>query len=391
MRRTWAAAVAAVLLAVAAPALAETAADPCGELEPARKDLQSAAFTYSASSFSVRTEGCGPDTGPDGDWTVTVHVVGLPEPVQVTGAFQDVGNHVGWSGLRFCTGDRCGPPRAASDGALVPPGTPVDGPLDVSRTVFGHGAWVDVLPAGTDVPEQLDWWAEVATRTGPDAFAVLDRVPDTGTARSVRNASPVPARITVQPEPPLTWQPYGSQRFDTGTLTTADGVPLRGRAVRVVGAAASVPSKTSDAEGRWGNAYTVVRNTAVAASFSGDGVHEPARSATYTAGVKAWVTLDLPDTVLEVRRYSDVVLRGVVRPRGSGQVRVHVREDRAGSTWRLLRYTELQQGRYDSWYRTTWRPLVRGTWLLRTTWSGGSTAPGAVLSGGTSTRAVLVR
>src|SRR5688572_12450907 len=138
MRRTWPVAVAAfVLLALAAPAVAETAADPCGEPSPARKDLQSAAFTYSASSFSVRTDGCGPDTGPDGDWTVTVHLVGLPTPVQVSGAFQDVGKYVGWSGYRVCAGS-CGPPQPDSSGGLVPPGIPIDGLQDVSRRAFGH-------------------------------------------------------------------------------------------------------------------------------------------------------------------------------------------------------------------------------------------------------------
>jgi hypothetical protein len=84
-------------------------------------------------------------------------------------------------------------------------------------------------------------------------------------------------------------------------------------------------------------------------------------------------------------------LRGVVRPRASGQVRVFVREDRSGAPWKLLRYTALQQGRYDSWYGTTWRPQVPGRWVLRAQWDGGTSEPGGVLSGRSITRWVYVR
>lgn len=394
MRRWWTAAAAALVLAASGPAHAQPVADECGEVAESRKDLREVDLTYSASSFSVRTTGCG-FGGPSGDWFVVLHLTGFSTPVQVTGVYSDHGRYVDWSGFAVCAADSC-PVEPADNGFLRPSGTPVDGPCigyydtcQGSPTSYGHGAWAAVLPPDGAVPDEIGWWADVRVRDGTGSRRV-DRLPDDGTVTTTRTAATVSTRLTVTSEvPPPVWLPHGAQAYSYGELTTEAGAPVRGRAVRVRGPAAHGQLQLTGSDGRWGADYVLRRNTAVRAVFAGDGVHDPVEVA-FLAHLRAWVTLDLKE-ILEVPRYRPLELRGVVRPRAEGQVRVYVREDRSGAPWKLLRYTGLQQGQYDSWYSTTWRPQVRGTWVLRAQWDGGTSEPGGVLSGRSITRWVYVR
>ena len=118
----------------------------------------------------------------------------------------------------------------------------------------------------------------------------------------------------------------------------------------------------------------------MSAYFPGDGIHEPAHSDTYTAYVSAFVSLDLPIRIT-LRRDRPVDLRGVVRPRRSGSVQVLVREDRPGTAYWVLRYTNLVAGRSDSYYRIGWTPRTPGRYILRTRWNHGTRAPGDVIGG----------
>jgi hypothetical protein len=394
VRRWWVTAMAVlVLCGLAAPAGAAPVQDACNQVSDARKDLREVELVYSASSFSVRATGCA-NGGPSGDWFVVLRLSGFPSEVVVSGVYSDLGKYVDWSGFAVCAQGECavGP---APNGLLRPPGTPIDGPCigyfdscQGAPMSYGHGAWADVLPEGWAVPEEISWWAEVRVREGQGS-RLADRLPESGTVTTARNTATVPTRVTVASEGPPTWLPFGTQAYSYGRLTTDTGAPVLDRSVRVRDVVAHSQLQQTASDGRWGADYVIRRNTAARAAFSGDGVHDPA-SAPFTSYVRAWVTLDLKE-VLEVPRYAPLELRGVVRPRASGLVRIHVREDRSGAPWKLLRYTDLRQGQYDSWYTTTWRPQVSGRWMLRARWDGGTSEPGGVLSGASITRWVTVR
>jgi hypothetical protein len=360
-------------------AQASTTSDLCGDTADADKDLASATFDYSSSSFSVATTACS-DLGVNGNWAITFHLTGFSPEVQVTAAFQDVGKYEGYSGYFVCT-EACSV-RADGSGALTPSGAPLDGPpyqtslYSLGRSSLGYAAWTDVLPVGAVVPDVMPWYVEVhAIDDVGRTQAALDRAPDLGTVDERRNISPVASRLDVTPGP-TPWRQYEVvRRTDTGALRTDSGDPIVGRLVQIT---KYMGQRTASGEdGRWSTDYWIGANTAVTAYFPGDGVHEPVR-ATYAALVKALVSLDLPSSKT-VHRGTPIALRGVVRPHATGQVRVLIREDRPGTTYRLLRYTNLIQNG-DSYYRTSWAPSVRGRYVLRTVWNGGSTAAGSALS-----------
>jgi hypothetical protein len=362
-------------------ARASTTADVCGDAADADKDLASATLVYSASSFSVSTTACA-DIGVGGNWAITFHLTGFSPQVQVTAAFQDVGKYEGYSGYFVCAQTSC-PVRTDGGGGLTPAGSSIEGPpyqsptlYSPGRTSLGYGAWADVLPAGTAIPDSMPWYAEVRAIgfDGSDGVP-LDRAPEVGTVDEQRNLAPVSSVLDVAPGPAPLRQYDVARRTDTGTLRTDSGAPIVDRLVQIT---TYMGARTpSGSDGRWSTDYWIGRNTAVTAYFPGDGAHEPAR-ASYTALMKALVTLDLP-AASTASRGRPLLLKGVVRPRGSGRVQVLIREDRAGSAYRLLRYTDLAQGT-DSYYRISWTPTVRGHYVLRTRWINGSAAVGSALS-----------
>lgn len=398
MRRWWGSAALAVALVAgpAVPAHAASSSDACGDAVPASKDLSRVDFAYSASSFQVRTILCGTtyESTPSGSWQVVVHLGGLGSPFTLVGIMGDYGKYADWTGFYGCPNDPC-PIGSDSSGALIPAGRRIenddyfagaDQPGLSARSAFGYDSWAHLLPAGTAIPDRMDVWTE--TRSIGGTPQQIDRAPDSGTASSIRHASPIATTVHVTRGPAPHWAPYGALRLDTGTLLTADGTAIPQRYVAVSPAPYGGSRSASDDSGRWSTTYRVPHNSRVSASFPGDGVHEPA-TLTYPAYVKALVSLDLA-AATTVRRGSSVLLRGVVRPHESGRVDVLVREDKPGAVYRLLRYTSLVQGQYDPYYRTAWSPTVGGRYVLRARWNGGSTAAGSVLSNVSTYRFVTV-
>lgn len=401
--RTWwrkvavttaaAAMAAAGLVLTPGAAGAATAQDECAGTD-GPPDLATATFVYSASSFLVGAGFC-PQTNTYGEYVVTLHLTSFAPEVQVTAAFQDLGKYLGYSGYYVCTDAACSTSHNGS-GFLTPPGTRLDGPClyDVyscpRSTTSAYGAWADVLPAGTAVPDAISWYAEtrVYDRATQEWTMVTDRTPDSGTATAARNTATVATQVAPVPGPAPIWNEYGAYKTDTGRLTIADGSALTGRLVRIRPVRYESLREESREDGRWTAGYAIDRNATVRACFVGDGVHDPSCSQPYAALVKAFVSLDLRQSTT-VRRGTPLVLKGVVRPHSSGQVRVLVREDRPGTTYRLLRYTNLIQNG-DSYYKTSWTPTVRGRYVLRALWNNGSSADGAVTSNISTYRYVTV-
>lgn len=400
--RRWLGVVALVGALVAgfvAPAQAASSADSCGDATSVDKDLSSVSLAYSASSFQVRAVLCGPtyESTPNGPWQVVVHVGGLGTPLTLVGIMGDYGKYADWTGFYGCRYDPC--PLGSTNtegvsGATTPDGRRIenddyfagaDRPDLSARSGFGYDSWAHVLPAGTTIPDTLDYWTE--TRSLGGTPQQVDRAPDSGTATSSRNPSPIATTLRVTAGPAPTWAAYGVLRRDSGTLLTTTGTAVSHRYVAVARQPYGGTRSPSDGSGAWSTTYRLPHNLQVSASFPGDGVHEPSTSS-YPAYVKAFVSLDLNQRT-SIARGNALVLGGVVRPHESGQVRVLIREDRAGATYRLLRYTNLLQNG-DSYYRTTWSPTVRGRYVLRTVWNGGSTAEGAVLSNISTYRHVTV-
>ena len=400
MRRSWKSA--SVLLALLAgltvvgpqPAQAETVADSCsGQAGP--PDLAGAAFGYSATSFSVAVDLCQQPV-TYGEYIVTVHLTSFSPEVQVSAGFQDLGKYLGYSGYHVCASAVC--TAEYPNGFLTPAGVRIDGPClyDVytcpRQSTSAYGAWADVLPPSTSVPDSISWYADVRLydRATQGWTTQADRVPDSGALTSNRNTATVATRVTsaAAPRTPV-WNQYGAQRTDTGTLSTAAG-SLPGRLVQIHPIRWEGARQESGSDGHWTSSYAIDRNTTVRACFAGDGVHDPSCGPAYLAAVKAFVSLNLPASS-SVRRGGALQLQGVVRPAyQTGQVRVLVREDRPGTTYRLLRYTNLAQARGDSYYRISWSPTVRGRYVLRTLWTGGTTAPGGVESNISDYRRVTV-
>jgi hypothetical protein len=402
MSKWWtsATAVAALVIGLAMvapqPAHADTTTDGCRGTD-GPPDLATATFIYSATSFSVGSGFCPEQQNTYGEYLVTLHLTSFTPEVQVTAAFQDLGKYLGYSGYRVCTEVGCGTAEYDS-GFLTPPGTRLDGPClyevyNCRRDVTSaYGGWADVLPAGTAIPDTISWYAEarVYDLATHDFTTVTDRVPDSGMATATRNTATIATRMYSAPGlfTPI-WEQYGTLRTDGGGLSTADGAALAGRLVQISPVRYDAIRQESTNDGLWTSTYAIDRNTTVRACFTGDGVHDPSCTSPYLAGVKAFVSLNLPQST-SVRRGGSLLLQGVVRPAPqTGQVRVLVREDRPGTRYRLLRYTNLAQN-HDSYYRITWSPTVRGRYVLRTLWNGGSTAAGAVQSNISDYRRVTV-
>lgn len=392
MRRWWgsAALAMALLTGFAAPASATGTTESCAS--NARDDLQSASFSYSTTSFSVSVGSCGDAPATSGEWIATIHLTSFSPEVQITGGQQDNGKYIGWSGFHVCAAASC--PQSHPNGFLTPAGPQIDGPCLYTIaacpgvTTSGYAGWADVLPAGTAIPDTIDWYADVRrpTSSDPDFTAVSDRVPDSGTVSSVRNTATVTTIVTATRGASPTWDQFGAVRTDSGRLLDAAGQPVTGRLVRIRPDRYDVTRSESSP---WSSTYSLDRNTTVRACFAGDGLHDPSCSDPYPSYVKAFVSLDLPAS-RSIRKGSPLRLRGVVRPRQSGQVQVLVREDKPGATYRLLRYSSLIQASADSYYDMTWSPTVRGRYVLRARWNGGSKADGSVLSNVSTYRFVTV-
>ena len=421
VRRSWRAGLVAAVLAgglVAVPgtAAAAGAADPCGDVATSTsaspdRDLAGVRFDYSASSFQVRATLCASTNqlSPNGEWQVVVHLPGISPSFQLIGLMHDIGKYAEWTGFYACDRDPCpissqitcpadGTGCEQTPGSTRPDGVRIENddywasrdlPTLSGRTAFGYGSWASVLPAGRQVPDTLEWWAEVV-QAGTTSLQQVDRVPDSGTATATRNRTPVATRLAVRPgEPPVWSSAVDPVRYDTGTLTTVDGTPVRNRYVSVGPAPYGGLRSATNGGGEWRTSYRLRANTTVRAAFPGDGVFEPALSAQYVAGVRALVPLDLRDGSV-LPRGRPVDLRGVVRPRGSGDVEVLVKPESPGYAWTLLRRATLVAGRSDTYYSVPWTPRTRGRYVLVTRWRHGTTAPGGVLNGQSGYRVVSV-
>lgn len=383
--------------------------DPCDVATDSAKDLAEVSFGYNAEAFQVGADFCSPLSGPNGDWLVTFHLTSFSPEVRITGLLLDVGRYETWSAFRVCASGSC-PVR--SDGSGVrPSGTALDDigfgyvPLDDNcwnadpncvpaaeqppSSPFAYGAWAQHLP-GVAVPSTVSWWAEVRQRTAPDTFgSQLDRVPQAGTATSAQLPSGRPTTIAVTPGSPPIWDVgiSGAQRVDSGTLRTGSGA-LPDRLLTVAGGRAPSQYRVrTRSDGAWSTTYQLAGNTVARATFAGDGVNAAAMSAPYHAYVRAFVSLDVP---AQLRLGTPVDLRGVVRPRGTGDVEVLVKPDQPGYAWWLLRRANLVAGRTDTYYRVPWTPRTRGRYVLVTRWRHGTTDDGGVLNGQSAYRRVTV-
>lgn len=116
-------------------------------------------------------------------------------------------------------------------------------------------------------------------------------------------------------------------------------------------------------------------------------MHEAGRSLPFHAYVRAFVSLDMASNA---RVGTPVELRGVVRPRRSGDVQILVKRYGTQDAWSLLRRTELIAGRTDTYYRVAWTPRARGRFIVFTRWLHGTTNDGGILNGQSSYRVINV-
>jgi len=423
--RVLVAGLAAAAAAITAPAAADDAplrvADACGDSSTAAEDLASVRFGYSADSFQVTPDTCAPVPGPSGDWRVTVHLTSFSPEVQISGLMQDVGKYEYWHGMYFCAEASC-PLADAGDGSSRPSGRRLtdlgEGDPGRGRPGLTYGSWRENLPDGASVPSRISWYAEISDGDAPAGtpFHVVDRVPDTGTVTSTVLPPPRPTALDASPGPALV-AGVAALREDAGSLheDSLSGPGLAGREVELVVGAGSAPpfratvgadlpltvgsAGASDLNGRWQDSYALstpyqqehglAGNALVRAYFPGDGVNAASYSPPYHAYLRAFVSLDLRDGVV-LARNRPVELRGVVRPRGTGDVEVLVKRAGTRDAWTLLRRTDLVAGRTDTYYRVPWSPRTRGRYVLVTRWRHGTTADGGVLDGQSGSRSVTV-
>jgi hypothetical protein len=362
-------------------------------------DLQGAAFEHSADSFQVRTTSYG--TATRGNWQIVFSLTfaGSNRHVTVTGRMLDTPRGPVWAG--YVARDQDGTERP------IPSFDYFDNlnlPSLSGRSSFGYANWADVVGPGVAIPLNIGWSVQTRLLDGEPR----DRLPDGAifTVEVRHNAAATTTQVTK----------VGYRRVDRAFGEHADlgrllrgGQGLANRFVELqfarggvfrarqtlgvddVGGGTDVTEFASDAQGTWLTAYRPARNLTLRGYFPGDGFSASSVSAPYRVLVPAWVTLDLPaSSTADIGH--PVRFHGVVRPRQPGtQVTIEIRRGGPGAPWSTFRRLLLVNGAADTYYDTTWRPTVRGTFTFRTVWTHGTTADGGNTNGVSGYAVVTVR